>query len=198
MCAVGFSVDTFVLLWQKKRQEFWYREIHPSYTKAHSPFLFSHSPAKKGRETIGRWLFQLGCCCTCSYPNSIEKKSNSRNGISHVFRDGVMRLFSLNIERRSAQSKEIFGFFFFFFDLLIARVKSMLMCPRRGLVYNILIVRVHSGRNIRGRKVGKRGRHSGNTMTIRLVAGSCCLFSFSSIRWQWWRSINRRLCGWGY
>ena len=31
----------------------------------------------------------------------------------------------------------------------------MLMCPRRGLVYNILIVRVHPGRNIRGRKVGE-------------------------------------------
>ena len=53
-CVLLDLVYTFVLLWQKKRQEFWYREIHPSYTKAHSPFLFSHSPAKKGRETIGR------------------------------------------------------------------------------------------------------------------------------------------------
>jgi hypothetical protein len=88
-----------------------------------------------------------------------RKKSNSRNGISYLTRERVMRLFSLNIEnieRRNSQSKKILVFFFFF-DLLIARVKTMLMCPRRGLVYNILIVRVHPGRNIRGRKVGREG-----------------------------------------
>ena len=64
-------------------------------------------PQKKGEKRQGVDYSNLDVVALVRTRIRSRKKSNSRNGISYLTRERVMRLFSLNIERRNAQSKEI-------------------------------------------------------------------------------------------